>query len=81
MSTVQLRRQAKALIDDMSSTQLRVASEFLAFVTSRELNSATLELLSIPGFEESFARGMKDVKAGRTKPWRNLAKRRTRSDV
>jgi hypothetical protein len=76
MSTAQLRQQAKALIDDLSTTQLRVASEFLAFVKSRELDSATLELLSIPGFEASFARGMKDVKAARTKPWRKV-----RSDV
>jgi hypothetical protein len=57
MSTVQLRQQAKAVIDDLSADQLRVASEFLAFVKSRELDSATLELLSIPGFEASFARG------------------------
>ena len=76
MSTVQLRQQAKALIDDLSTRQLRVASEFLAFVKSRELDSATLELLSIPTFEASFARGMKDIKAGRTKPWRKV-----RSDV
>ena len=76
MSTVQLRQQAKDLIDDLSTRQLRVASEFLAFVKSRELDSATLELLSIPGFEASFARGMKDVKAGRTKSWRKV-----RSDV
>jgi hypothetical protein len=72
MSTMQLRQQAKALIDDLSTRQLRVASEFLAFVKSRELDSATLELLSIPGFEASFDRGMKDVKAGRTKPWRKV---------
>lgn len=76
MSTAQLRQQAKALIDDLSTDQLRIASEFLAFVKSRELDSATLELLSIPGFEASFDRGMKDVKAGRTKPWRKV-----RSDV
>jgi hypothetical protein len=72
MSTVELRQQAKALIDDLSTTQLRIASEFLVFVKSRELDSATLELLSIPGFEASFARGMKDIKAGRTKPWRKV---------
>lgn len=60
----------------MSPAQLRAASEFLAFVKNRELDPATLELLSIPGFEASFARGMKDIKAGRTKPWREA-----RSDV
>ena len=43
MSTAQLRQQAKAVIDDLSKDQLRVASEFLAFVKSRELDAATLE--------------------------------------
>jgi hypothetical protein len=76
MSTLALKREAKALIDAMSPAQLRVTSEFLAFVKSRELDSATMELLGIPGFETSFARGMKDIKAGRTKPWREV-----RSDV
>lgn len=76
MSTGVLRKQAKAIIDDLSALQLQVASEFLVFVKSRELDPATLELLSIPGFEASFDRGMKDVKAGRTKPWRKV-----RSDV
>lgn len=70
MSTLQLRKKAKALIDDLSTSQLRVASEFLVFVKSREMDAATLELLSIPGFESSYEKGMKDIKAGRTKPWR-----------
>lgn len=82
MSTVQLRRQTKALIDDLSTSQLRIASEFLAFVKSREVDSATLELLAIPGFEASYARGMKDIKAGRTKSWRNTRQgRKVRADV
>ncbi len=72
MSTSELRQQAKALIDDLSISQLRVASEFLAFVKSRELDAATLELLAIPGFEKSFAKGIKNIKAGRTKPWRKV---------
>jgi hypothetical protein len=60
----------------MSPQQLKVASEFLAFVKARENDDATLELLAIPGFESSYARGMRDIKAGRTKPWRKV-----RSDV
>src|SRR4051794_16145779 len=71
MSTA-LRRRAKALIDTLSEPQLWVASEFLAFVKARETDPATLELLSTPGFEESFARGMRDIKAGRTLPWRKV---------
>ena len=76
MGIVKLRKEAKALIDVMSGAQLRVASEFLAFVKARETDAATLELLTIPGFEASYARGMRDIKAGRTKPWRKV-----RSDV
>jgi len=76
MSTAELKQEAKALIDAMSGPQLRVASEFLAFVKRRDLDAATLELLSIPGFEKSFARGITDIKTGRTKPWRKV-----RSDV
>lgn len=66
------KQEAKALIDTMSGAQLRVASEFLVFVKRRQIDAATFELLSIPGFEQSFARGMKDIKAGRTKPWRKV---------
>ena len=72
MSTAALREEAKALIDSLSGAQLRAASEFLAFVKDRKTDAATLELLAIQGFEESFARGMQDIKAGRTKPWRKV---------
>lgn len=70
MSTLQLKRQAKQVIDELSEAQLRVANEFLAFVRTRDVDAATVELLGIPGFKESFARGMRDVKAGRSRPWR-----------
>lgn len=76
MSSAELKQEAKALIDAMSGAQLRVASAFLEFVKARERDAATLELLTIPGFEKSFARGMRDIKVGRTKPWRKV-----RSDV
>jgi hypothetical protein len=72
MRTVALRQRTKALIDTLSEPQLRVASEFLAFVKTREIDAATLELLSVPGFESSYARGMRDIKAGRTKNWRKV---------
>ncbi len=76
MSTVELRQEAKALIDKLSGPQLLVAAEFLAFVKHREANAATLELLAIPGFEKSFKRGMRDINSGRTVPWR-----KARADV
>jgi hypothetical protein len=72
MSTVEMRKEAKALIDALSGAQLRAASEFLAFVKDRKPDSATLELLAIPGFKKSFDRGKRDIAAGRTKPWRKV---------
>ena len=70
MSTTELRREAKAVIDRLSGTRLKVVSEFLAFVNDRETDAATVELLSLPGFEKSFLQGMSDIKAGRTRAWR-----------
>lgn len=72
MSTSQLKKQAKHVIDGLSDAQLRVATEFLAFVQTRELDPATLELLSVPGFKGSFERGVREVKAGKTRPWREV---------
>jgi cobalamin biosynthesis protein CobD/CbiB len=76
MTTVELRQQAKSMIDAMSARDLHLVREFLAFVVSRDTNAATRELLAIPGFETSFVRGVKDIRANRVKPWR-----RVRSDV
>lgn len=76
MTTAALRQKTKKMIDTLSAQQLRVASEFLAFVKTRKGDTATQELLSIPGFERAFARGMRDIKAGKTKSWREV-----RSDV
>lgn len=64
------------MIDEMSTKELQIVQEFLAFIASRDTNAATRELLAISGFEKSFARGVKDIKSNRVKPWR-----RVRSDV
>jgi hypothetical protein len=72
MTTAQLRRQAKSMIDGMSARDLKLVREFLEFVAHRETNAATRELLAIPGFEKSLVRGIKDVKAGRVTPWRKV---------
>jgi len=70
MSTLELKREAKSLIDGMSAKDLKLVREFLTFVASRDSSAATRELLAIPGFEKSFVRGVKDIKAGKVKPWR-----------
>jgi len=60
------------MIDGMSAGELKLVREFLEFVTTRDLNAATRELLAIPGFEKSFVKGVKDIKSGHSKPWRQV---------
>ena len=67
-----MRQDAKALIDSMSEAQLRVVSEFLAFIRDHEASAATQELLDAPGFKASYARGRRDIKTGCTKTWRKV---------
>jgi hypothetical protein len=74
MSTIELRQQAKSIIDGMSPKDLRLVRDFLSFVTARDTNAATRELLGIPGFQKSFLRGVKDIKSSRVKPWRTMSK-------
>ena len=69
-----MKREAKSLIDGLAPRDLRLVREFLAFVASRETNAATRELLAIPCFEKSFVRGIRDIRANRVKPWRQVRK-------
>ena len=70
--TPELRRQAKKMIDRLSGLPLRFATDFLTYVQERQPDEATKELLEMPGFAESHARGVKDASAGRTKNWRKV---------
>lgn len=72
MSTLELRRQAKRTIDQLSGPSLRFVTEFLLYLQQRQPDEATAELLKIPGFLPSFARGAKDVRSGRVKSWRKV---------
>ncbi len=60
------------MIDGLDGPQLLAATEFIAFVKDRSADSPTAELLALPGFDKSLARGLADIKAGRTKPWREV---------
>jgi len=69
MTTTELRRQVARRIRRLSPERLKVADDFLAFLQDREINAATAELLSIPGFNASFRRGMKQAAAGKVVPF------------
>jgi hypothetical protein len=72
MSTAELRQQVKEYIDQLSPERLRVAADFLAYLTDRESEEATQELLDIPGFLAAFEQGKKDAAAGKVIDWREV---------
>lgn len=75
MSTAELRDQVKEYIDQLSPERLLVAADFLAYLTDRESEEATQELLEIPGFLEAFDRGKKDAAAGKVTPVEKLRRK------
>lgn len=72
MSSAELRDQVKEYIDQLSPERLLVAADFLAYLTERESEEATQELLEIPGFLEAFERGKKEAAAGKVIEWRSV---------
>jgi len=74
MSTTELRRRVKQTVDALSAEKLKAADRLLRGLRSED--AATTELLRIPGFLESFQRGMKDMAAGRTTPIEKLRRKR-----
>ncbi|MGC1396070.1 MAG: hypothetical protein WA828_17560 [Coleofasciculaceae cyanobacterium] len=75
MSTAELRDQVKEYIAQLSPERLLVAADFLAYLTDRESEEATQELLEIPGFLEAFDRGKKDAAAGKVTPVEKLRRK------
>ncbi|MBD6618729.1 hypothetical protein FNW02_23605 [Komarekiella sp. 'clone 1'] len=76
MNNTEVRQQINQYLDGLSSERLELVADFLAYLTDKESEDATQELLDIPGFIESFERGKKDIAEGRVKNWRTI-----RSDV
>lgn len=65
MNTVEIRQQIKEYIDKLSPERLLVAADFLAYLTERDDNDATEELLKIEGFKEALAQAKKNVEEGK----------------
>lgn len=77
METTQLRNQAQAYVEQLSTEKLKVALDFLAYLIYREeeeADEATRELLAIPDFERDLAAAEKRANAGELIDWRDIRK-------
>lgn len=76
MSTTQLRQRVKQTVDALSGEKLKTADRLLRRLRDEDEDAATAELLRIPGFLESFERGLNDLAAGRVTPVEKLRRKR-----
>ena len=76
MSTAQLRQKVKRTVDVLSGDQLKAADRLLRRLREEDEDAATSELLEIPGFLQSFRRGLRDQGAGRVTPGNKLRRKR-----
>ena len=56
--------EAECRLRSLSAERLRVAQDLLAYLQESEENEATAELLSVPGFEAAFRRGIEQADKG-----------------
>jgi hypothetical protein len=75
VAVTELRNQLNDLLKQLSPERLQVLADFAAYLANAESESATQELLAIPGLLERVQQNQATPKAEYTN-WRNL-----RSDV
>jgi hypothetical protein len=70
MTTPELRRHAKKVFDRLSPERLRVAADFLDYLSERD--GATEELLRIPGILKAVENAESEIAARRVSNWRKI---------
>lgn len=68
----EIRQQIDQYLDQLSSERLNLVADFLSYLADQEREAATQELLNIPGFIESFAKGKQQIAEGHIKSWRTI---------
>jgi len=60
------------LINHLTPESQKSVLDFVLFLTNKESEEATQELLNIPGFMESFEEGKQDIANGNFTNWRSI---------
>ena len=69
VTTTELRRNIQKRLRVLSVERLRVVDDLVGYLQDREDNSATRELLAVPGFRSRLRRAQKQADAGKTVPF------------
>ena len=72
MTTTEIREDAIQRINQLPASKLKVAVEFLAFLEERGDDSATKELMRIPGLARDVRSARKQIETGKGTNWRDV---------
>lgn len=67
-----LLENAQQRLRRLSTSRLRVANDFLAYLEEREESEATQELLNIPEFNDAFQEAVTDAQAGKVVSFKDI---------
>ena len=71
----EIRQTIEQYLNQLSLERLNIIANILTYLTNKEGEEATQELLDIPKFVESFERGKTDIIEGRTTPIEKLKRK------
>jgi len=74
MTTTELREEAIHRIQQLPANKLKVAAEFLAFLEERAGDTATSELLKVPGLVQDVRKAKRLIARGKGVNWRTVRK-------
>jgi hypothetical protein len=72
MQAIELREKLIEQIEQLSPPKLRIIADFLAYLSDKESEEATEELLEIPGIDAAMQRAKEDIEAGKLFDWQNI---------
>jgi hypothetical protein len=75
MNTLELRQTIENYLNQLSPQHLNLVAKLLAYLTDKESQVATQELLDIPGFWETFERSQQQLTEGRVTPCEQLKRK------
>jgi hypothetical protein len=72
MQAIELREKLIEQIEQLSPQKLRIIADFLAYLSDKESEEATEELLEIPGIDAAMQRAKEDIEAGKLFDWQDI---------
>ena len=72
MQVTELREKVIEQIEQLSPNKLRVIADFLDYISDKESEEATAELMKIPGIDTAMQMAKEDIEAGRLFDWQDI---------